>query len=797
MVVILIVGAMTIISLTVLIYLLARNARKLNTLNKSYENKNQLNKTFIDADNRLIYLKDENLKYVFVNNAFEKFYSVESKDVIGTDDFALTCDEFADKRRKTDLAVLEQRTRIVDRVEWEGRVYRTTKFPVQMINGNFGVGAYIKDITQEWEHEKRQDKSLHRHMILTDVLTRSFNNTHEQLDYVLSEALRLTESQYGYIYLYDEVRRELTLSSWTNGVMDTCEVTEKQTKYQLDKTGIWGEVIRQRKPIIVNDFEKDHPLKKGYPEGHVKLKRFISVPVFIDGKIVATIGLANKPSIYDSQDVYEVSLLMSGAWYAVGRREAQEALAFERNRYLQTLVSIGDGVLVVDKNGCVEMLNTIAEELTGWKQSEAAGKHYKQVFILSHEQEGEHINDPIQQVFESDQIVELGNHAMLTSKDGKKYYLEDSAAPIKDDAGATRGVVLVFRDISDKKEQRQKIEYLSYHDTLTGLYNRRYFEHRMSVIDTKHNLPISIIMGDVNGLKLTNDIFGHAAGDILLEKVTKVIKAACRKQDIVARWGGDEFIIMLPKTDSDVTQSIVSVIKENFAKEQIKAIKGSISMGIDTKYKENEDIFQVLSNAEEKMYMVKTLERDKMRDSTLEAIVLLLHQNSNREKEHALRVSELSVQLGQQLGLSEVKIRKLKEAAYLHDIGKIAIDPKILNKNYNLSDEEWTEMKKHTTAGYRILNSFDQTLDLAEAVLGHHERWDGKGYPRGMKGIEIPIIARIISIIESYERMVHDSDNTKAKKPEQAIEEIRKHAGAQFDPEIAEAFAKMIESSAL
>ena len=213
LVVILIVGTIAIISLTMLIYLLARNTRKLKITNALYEDKNQLNKTFIDADDRLIYLKDENLKYVFVNKAFEKFYGVESQDVIGVDDFALTCDEFANKRRDTDIAVLEHRSRIVDRVEWDGRVYRTTKFPVRMINGNYGVGAYIKDISQEWEHEKRQDKSLHRHMILSDVLTRSFDSTHEQLDYVLSEALKLTESQYGYIYLYDEQKSELDRKS--------------------------------------------------------------------------------------------------------------------------------------------------------------------------------------------------------------------------------------------------------------------------------------------------------------------------------------------------------------------------------------------------------------------------------------------------------------------------------------------------------------------------------------------------------------------------------------------------------
>ncbi|MDD2216098.1 MAG: diguanylate cyclase [Eubacteriales bacterium] len=635
---------------------------------------------------------------------------------------------------------------------------------------------------------------LNRNMILADVLTRNFKNRQEQLDYVLHEALKLTESQYGYVYLYDEEKQEFLLNSWTKSVIENCEVVMKPSVYKLDNTGIWGEVVRQKKPIIINDFEQPNPHKKGYPKGHVALKKFMSVPVIIDEKIVAVVGFANKNSDYDENDVYEMTLLMSGIWNALERREAQEKLTLERNKYLQTLISIGDGVMVVDKNGHVEMLNRAAEKLTGWSFAEAFGKLYREILVLSCEQGGMTINDPIEEVFVSDTILELRNHAILISRDNTKYFLEYSAAPIKDDSNSTVGIVLVFRDVTEKKEQREKIEYLSFHDSLTGLYNRRFFEEVIHRLDTQRNLPISIIMGDVNGLKLTNDIFGHAFGDILLQKVADILHRVSRTDDVIARWGGDEFVLLLPKTNSEETKQIIKQIKDEFAKEQIKAIKGSISMGADTKQNPDSNLVEVLNKAEERMYLAKILECDKANSAVIDSIIHMLHENNPREKEHSVRVSELCRDMGIILKLSEIEIRKLEDAGYLHDIGKVVLEPELLKKKFSKTNQEWNEIKKHPIIGYRILNSFDHTLDLAEIVLDHQERWDGSGYPKGLKGEEIPKLARIIALAESYERKVSGADNFEAMSKEDALIDIRANAGKHFDPDLTETFIKMMEA---
>ena len=291
---IILIGCVGILFLLALIFVLINSRKTLRRAKAEADNINQLRQAFINADDSLVYLKDENLKYVFVNRAFETYFQLRAEDIIGRDDFSLKDDGFSKKRRESDLAVLEKETLITGEEEWEGRVYRTVKFPVRMMNGRVGVGAYKIDITDEREKSKKLQRMMYRHKILVDVLTMSFHDIQEQLDYVLHQSLLLTDSQYGYIYLYDEESREFTLNSWTNGVMQDCAVTDRQTKYQLVKTGIWGEVVRQRKPIVVNDFMQTNPLKKGYPEGHVQLHRFMSIPVIFDEKIVAVVGLANN-----------------------------------------------------------------------------------------------------------------------------------------------------------------------------------------------------------------------------------------------------------------------------------------------------------------------------------------------------------------------------------------------------------------------------------------------------------------------------------------------------------------------
>lgn len=784
--------------LLVLMEMLLESNKSLKAAKKRAENSEQLLKTFLNEDKNYVFLKDENLKFMFVNKALAKSYNAPYEEIIGRDDFAFLEPEFAELSTRSDMDALEKGTLVTNTLAWQGRSFRTTKFPVLLPGGEYGVGAYISDITEEEKRLHAQERTLKRNSLLLEMLTRNFPNERNQLDYALDEMLKYSQSQIGIIWQYSETTKILKIHSWSQGAMDMCRpeygIEAAAWGVHLSSAGIWGEAVRQRKPMIINDYRAVDPRKKGYPEGHVALRNFMCVPISVENKIVALVGVGNKIADYTEDDAYEMTLIMSSVWNAVQRREVTDNLAYERNKYFQTLLSIGDAVMVVDRDRKVEIINAIAADLMNWTPQEAIGKHYREVFALSHEQEGFTITDPIEKVFATGEVQELGNHAILTARGGRRYHLEDSAAPIKDDNGEMEGVVLVFRDVTDKKEQRRKIEYMSFHDSLTGLYNRRFFEEEVHRLDTERNLPISILMADVNSLKLTNDIFGHAFGDMLLEKVADVMKGVCRADDIIARWGGDEFVLLLPRTGFEEAAKIVERIKSEVARQQIRAIKGSVSIGFDTKTDAAKDIRQVLSNAEAKMYSVKTLERGEVKSREQDAIISALFENSEREKLHASRVSRLCERLGRALGLPEFDIHRLSEAGRLHDIGKIVLDPGILKKGYNLNSSEWNVVNQHPVVGYRILNSFDGTLELAEAVLAHHESWDGSGYPKGLDGERIPLLARIIAVAESYDRMVYVPDVAEAKTPGEALGEIQGLAGVRFDPAVVDALTKLLEA---
>src|SRR6056297_651523 len=474
------------------------------------------------------------------------------------------------------------------------------------------------------------------------------------------------------------------------------------------------------------------------------------------------------------------------------KKEAEEKIYNQKEQFKTTLMSVGDAVISTNKKGEIKLMNNVAENLTGWTQEEAYNQPLEKVLKIINEHTREIAENPASKALRLGKVVEMENHTILISKEGKEIQIEDSASPIKDRHGYVRGAVIVFRDFSEKRKKQKEIEYLSFHDHHTGLYNRRYMEDSIKRLDTDRNIPFSIISADINGLKLTNDAYGHEMGDKLIVTVAEMLKKSCREEDILCRIGGDEFVILLPNVSKKKVDEIIERIKEEEKNAKLDPLIVSLALGYSTKDKEEKNIFEVYKEADGKMYKDKLKNGRIMKNRTIETVLKKVNRRYDNEKKHSDLVSQYCRATAKAMKLSNKEIQDAKKAGALHDIGKIIMEPKILNKKSKLTEQEWEEVKKHSSTSYQLLKSVDKYTQIAEADLYHHERIDGNGYPEGLKEDEIPLLSRIISVADAYEAMTSERPYKTKKAKEEAVEELKKYSGSQFDKKTVDIFVNEV-----
>jgi diguanylate cyclase (GGDEF)-like protein len=320
-------------------------------------------------------------------------------------------------------------------------------------------------------------------------------------------------------------------------------------------------------------------------------------------------------------------------------------------------------------------------------------------------------------------------------------------------------------------------------------------EEALALSDDSENLPCAVIMGDVNGLKITNDAFGHETGDNLLRHVARMLRNNCRRSDIIARWGGDEFVVLLPRTTLEEADAIIQKIKHDHVALEESGLHLSLSLGCAVKDTPGKNIRAVLRNAEGNMYQQKLLDGQSYRNAIINTLLATLYEKSMETEGHSKRMEAYCHSIGKILNLSSKELDELSLLAVLHDIGKVAVNPNILRKPGKLTQEEWVEMKRHPEIGYRIVQATPELANVADFILSHHERWDGKGYPRGLRETEIPLLCRILAVTDAYDAMTNKRAYREAISAAEAIAELERNAGTQFDPAIVCLFVEQFRMS--
>ncbi len=507
-------------------------------------------------------------------------------------------------------------------------------------------------------------------------------------------------------------------------------------------------------------------------------QKWLVTPVLVISLIVIVLDfLRIVPFCYISTSPIVVTFFIVFLVLLLDRKRKRVILPIAMNSVVE---SMKDGVLILNTDNGIINFNHSAKKILNIPSEDMFGEDILQLFP----------NLEIDEVLNGSNLVDRKD-VKIKSR-GQISYYDLAFSKIRDFQGNIIGKSVVIRDISQRIKSEEEIRYLGFHDGLTGLHNKSYFEKKIKELDKTAQLPITIIVGGVNGLKAINEAFGHKKGDSLLCNFAKIFESIVRKGSVITRWGGDEFAFIFPKTSRDEADKIFERIRASIAGFKSSDVPMSLALGASTKEYSNENIQEVIIEAENNMFKRKLIERNSVSSSIIASLERTLFEKSHETEKHAKRMNEFAQKLGRNLGLNENVLNDLSLLSSLHDIGKIAITEEILLKKTRLTEEEWEAIKKHPVIGSNIAKSTTQIAHVADGILYHHEWWDGSGYPKGLKGENIPIEARIISIVDAYDVMRNGRPYKRKMSKTEAVMELKRCSGTQFDPNLVEIFLSKV-----
>jgi diguanylate cyclase (GGDEF)-like protein/PAS domain S-box-containing protein len=471
------------------------------------------------------------------------------------------------------------------------------------------------------------------------------------------------------------------------------------------------------------------------------------------------------------------------------RVAAEEALRESERKYRELVENANSIIMRMDPAGTITFFNEFAQTFFEFREEDILGRKIVGTIVPETETSGRDLKKLLSNICESPDRYQVNENENIT-RSGRIVFVAWTNKAIVDEHGKVTGILCVGNDITERKRAEDKLAYMSLHDPLTGVNNRTFFEQSLAITP----VPAGVIVCDVDGLKLVNDTLGHDQGDRLLVAAARILKDCFRGEDVVSRIGGDEFAVLLHVTDPEVVEKIIRRVRTSIAKhsEANPQVPLSLSIGFAATSDSAKGLDDVFKEADNNMYRDKLQHGKSARSFFVKAILSALRLRKVMPDPENTRIQDLATRLGMAVGLPERAMGDLRLLAKFHDLGMVGVREELILKPGTLTPEEKTEIRAHCEIGMRIAQAVPELLPIADCILRHHEWWNGQGYPLGLKKGEIPVECRIVAIAEAYDAMTHDRPYRKAMTHAQAVDEIKRCAGTQFDPALVARFLEIL-----